>query len=116
MIFILWKNDIVFTFLSSDIENSLNWHSLYIVENTKFENYHQLFSFQIGVISDYYADIVELISKKIKDLSKNTPIETVQGRWLDYIAELRFNNLLIRSLFQSFREYSSVKKEWQTYG
>jgi magnesium transporter len=38
------------------------------------------FFFQIGVISDYYADIVELISKKIKDLSKKTPIETVQGR------------------------------------
>jgi magnesium transporter len=81
-IYIVIKNDIVFTFLSSDIENSLNklTQFIYSFENTKFENYHQLFSFQIGVISDYYADIVELISKKIKDLSKNTPIETVQGR------------------------------------
>ena len=73
-IYILIKDEIVFTFLASGIENSLNklTHSIYSFENTSFENYHQLFIFQMGVISDYYADIVELISKKIKDLFQKT--------------------------------------------
>ena len=71
-IYILIKNDVVFTFLSPDIEDSLNQLTqfIYSFENTKFDTYHQLFVFQIGVISDYYADIVELIRKKSKTFFK----------------------------------------------
>ena len=113
-IYILIKNDIVFTFLSSDIEDSLNQLTqfIYIFENTKFDNYHQLFLFQIGVISDYYADIVELISKKIKDLFQ----ETLQSKQfketdLDYITELRFNNLLIRESLSEFQRILLLLKK-----
>ncbi len=73
-IHILVKNDIVFTFLSPEIEDSLNQLTqfIYSFENTRFDTYDELFIFQIGVISDYYADIVELISKKINDLFQKT--------------------------------------------
>jgi magnesium transporter len=98
------KNDIVFTFLSSDIENSLNklTQFIYSFENTIWKLSSTISFFQIGVISDYYADIVELISKK-KSFSKNTPIETFKEDDLDYIAELRFNNLLIRESLSEFQ-------------
>lgn len=105
-IYILIKNDIVFTFLSSGIEENLNQltHFIYDFENTKFDNYHQLFIFQIGVISDYYADIVELISKKIKDLFQKTlKSNKFKEKDLDYIAELRYNNLLIRESLSEFQ-------------
>lgn len=105
-IYILIKKEIVFTFLSPEIEESLNklTQFIYNFENTKFDTYHQLFIFQIGVISDYYADIVELISKKIRDLFQNTlKSKQFKENDLDYIAELRFNNLLIRESLSEFQ-------------
>lgn len=113
-IYILIKNDIVFTFLSSDIEDSLNklTQFIYSFENTKFNTYHQLFLFQIGVISDYYADIVELISKKIKDLFlKTLKAKQFKEDDLDYIAELRFNNLLIRESLSEFQRILLLLKK-----
>ncbi|MGB5896056.1 MAG: CorA family divalent cation transporter [Ignavibacteriaceae bacterium] len=105
-IYILIKNDIVFTFLSIEIEDSLNQLTkfIYSFENTRFDTYHQLFILQIEVISDYYADIVELISKKIKDLFQKTlKSKQFKENDLDYIAELRFNNLLIRESLSEFQ-------------
>jgi len=116
-IYILIKNDIVFTFLSSDIEDSLNklTQFIYSFENTRFNTYHQLFLFQIGVISDYYADIVELISKKIKDLFQKT-LKSKQFKEidLDYIAELRFINLLIRESLSEFQRILLLLKKSDT--
>jgi len=113
-IYILLKNDIVFTFLSLEIEDSLNQLTkfIYSFENTKFDNYHQLFLFQIGIISDYYADIVELISKKIKDLFRKTlKSKQFKENDLDYIAELRFNNLLIRESLSEFQRILLLLKK-----
>ncbi len=113
-IYILIKNDIVFTFLSLEIEDSLNQLTkfIYSFENTRFDTYHQLFIFQIGVISDYYADIVELISKKIKDLFQKTlKSKQFKENDLDYIAELRFNNLLIRESLSEFQRILLLLKK-----
>ena len=122
-IYILIKNEIVFTFLSSEIDENLNQLTqfLYNFENTKFDSYHQLFIFHIGVISDYYADIVELISKKIRDLFQNTlKSKQFEENDLDYIAELRFNNLLIRESLSEFQRIllhlkKSYKKKNKTF-
>lgn len=113
-IYILIKNDIVFTFLSSEIEESLNQLTQYIYnfENTRFDTYHQLFVFQIGVISDYYADIVELISKRIKDFFQKTlKSKQFKENDLDYIAELRYNNLLIRESLSEFQRILLLLKK-----
>ena len=113
-IYILIKNNIVFTFLSSEIEESLKQLTQYIYnfENTMFETYHQLFVFQIGVISDYYADIVELISKRIKDFFQKTlKSKQFKEKDLDYIAELRFNNLLIRESLSEFQRILLLLKK-----
>ncbi|MCJ7758502.1 MAG: magnesium and cobalt transport protein, partial [Gillisia sp.] len=113
-IYILIKNDIVFTFLSPEMEESLNQLTqfIYNFENTKFDTYHQLFIFQIGVISDYYADIVELISKKIRDLFQKTlKSKQFKENDLDYIAELRFNNLLIRESLSEFQRILLLLKK-----
>lgn len=117
-IYILIKNDIVFTFLTPDIEESLNQLTQFIYDfkNTKFETYHQLFIFQIGIISDYYADIIELISKKIKDLFQKT-LKSKQFKEtdLDYITELKFNNLLIRESLSEFQRILLLLKKSDKY-
>ena len=113
-IYILIKNEIVFTFLSPDIEGNLKQLTqfIYDLENTKFDTYRQLFSFQIGVFSDYYADIVELISKRIRDLFQNTlKAKQFKESDLDHIAELRFNNLLIRESLSEFQRILLLLKK-----
>jgi magnesium transporter len=103
---ILIRNKVVFTFLSLEIEQSLNQltKSIYSFETTRFDTYQDLFIFQLGVISDYYADIVELISKRIKDLFQKTlKSNHFKENDLDHIAELRFNNLLIRESLSEFQ-------------
>jgi magnesium transporter len=105
-IHILIKNDIVYTFLSPEIEESLNLLTQfrYDFDNAKFDSYQQLLNFQMGVISDYYADIVELIAKKIKNLFQKTiKSKQFKEKDLDYITELKFNNLLIRESLSEFQ-------------
>ncbi|MRT91546.1 CorA family divalent cation transporter [Ancylomarina sp. 16SWW S1-10-2] len=117
-IYILIKNDIVFTFLSPDLEENLNQLTqiIYNFKNTNIETYHQLFLFQIGVISDYYADIVELISKKIKDLFQKTlKSKQFSESDLDYITELKFNNLLIRESLSEFQRILLLLKKSDNY-
>lgn len=117
-IYILVKNDIVFTFLSSHIEDNLNLLTTFIYnfENTTFDTYHQLFIFQIGVISDYYADIVEFVSKKIKDLFQKTlRSKQFEETDLDYITELKFNNLLIRESLSEFQRILLLLKKSDKY-
>lgn len=113
-IYILIKNNLVFTFLSSEIEGSLNQLTqfIYSFETSKFNTYDELFIFQIGIISDYYADIVELISKRIKDLfHKTLQSKQFKEKDLDYIAELRFNNLLIRESLSEFQRILLLLKK-----
>lgn len=105
-IYILIKNEVVFTFLSSEIDESLRQltQSRYDFDNIEFVSYHQLFVSQIGIISDYYADIVELISKRIKELFQKTlNSKKFKEKDLDYITELNFNNLLIRESLSEFQ-------------
>jgi magnesium transporter len=115
---ILIKNDIVFTFLTSHIEGSLNQLTqfIYNYKKTEFTSYQELFIFQIGVISDYYADIVELVSKKIKDLFLKT-LKSAQfnEKDLDYITELKFNNLLIRESLSEFQRILLLLKKSDKY-
>jgi magnesium transporter len=72
--YILIKNDTVFSFLSADIEKNLNQLTQYKydLDKIQFKSFHELLVFQMGVISDYFADIVEITSHKIKALFKQT--------------------------------------------
>jgi magnesium transporter len=105
-IHILIKNKIVFTFIPRDIEESFNQltRHIYGFKSPNLTSNYQLLVFQIGIISDYFADIVELISKKIKELFQKT-LKSKQFKEtdLDYITELRFNNLLVRESLSEFQ-------------
>lgn len=117
-IHIIIKNNVVFMFLTPQVEESLNelTKTIYNFKDTEFKVYQELFIFQIGVISDYYADIVELISKKIKDLFLETlKAKQFNEKNLDYITKLKFNNLLIRESLSEFQRVLLLLKKNDTY-
>lgn len=113
-IYILIKNDIIFTFLSKEIATSFNQLTqyIYVIEKSRFNTFDALFMFQIGVISDYYADIVEIISKKIKELFHFT-LENKQfkGKDLDTITAMKYNNLLITESVSEFKRILMLLKK-----
>ena len=72
-IFIIIKKEVVFYFLSSNIdENFVNLtKTRYDFASIPFNSHLEHFAFQIGIISDYYADLTEIISKRVKQFYKN---------------------------------------------
>lgn len=69
-VFIIIKSNVVFYFLTTKMDRNLTnlTKSRYDFDSINFNSHLEHFVFQIGVISDYYADLTELISKRIKQL------------------------------------------------
>ena len=105
-IFIIIKKQVVFYFLSSNIdENFINLtKTRYDFTSINFSSHLEHFVFQIGIISDYYADLTEIISKKVKLFYENIlNSKEFISKDLDLIMILNFNNLLIKESISNFQ-------------
>ncbi|MGK0391460.1 MAG: magnesium transporter [Maribacter sp.] len=105
-IFIIIKKEVVFYFLSSNIdENFVNLtKTRYDFTSTNFNSHLEHFVFQIGIISDYYADLTEIISKRVKQFYENIlNSKEFKSKDLDLIMILNFNNLLIKESISNFQ-------------
>ena len=105
-IFIIIKKEVVFYFLSSNIDdNFVNLtKTRYDFTSINFNSHLEHFVFQIGIISDYYADLTEFISKKVKQFYENIlNSKDFSSNDLDLIMILNFNNLLIKESISNFQ-------------
>ena len=105
-IFIIIKKEVVFYFLSSNIdENFVNLtKTRYDYTTINFNSHLEHFAFQIGIISDYYADLTEFISKRVKQFYENIlNLKDFKSNDLDLIMILNFNNLLIKESISNFQ-------------
>lgn len=105
-IFIIIKKEVVFYFLSSNIdENFVNLtKTRYDFTSINFNSHIEHFVFQIGIISDYYADLTEFISKRVKQFYENIlNLKDFRSNDLDLIMILNFNNLLIKESISNFQ-------------
>ena len=105
-IFIIIKKEVVFYFLSSNIdENFVNLtKTRYDFTSTNFNSHLEHFVFQISIIPDYYADLTEIISKRIKQFYENIlNSKEFMSKDLDLIMILNFNNLLIKESISNFQ-------------
>lgn len=105
-VFIIIKSSVVFYFLTTKMDQNLGklTKTRYDFDSINFNSHLEHFVFQIGVISDYYADLTELISKRIKLLFLKT-LESKQfvENDLDVITKLNFNNLLVKESITNFQ-------------
>ena len=105
-IFIIIKKQVVFYFLSSNIDKDFMnlTKTRYDFESINFSSHIEHFVFQIGIISDYYADLTEIISKKIKQFYEDIlNSKEFNSKDLDLIMILNFNNLLIKESISNFQ-------------
>jgi magnesium transporter len=105
-VFIIIKSNVVFYFLTTKMDQNLGnlTKTRYDFDSINFNSHLEHFVFQIGVISDYYADLTELISKRIKLVFQKT-LEAKQfvENDLDLITKLNFNNLLVKESITNFQ-------------
>ena len=105
-IFIIIKKGVVFYFLSSNIDESFVnlTKTRYDFTSINFNSHLEHFVFQIGIISDYYADLTEFISKKVKQFYENIlKSKNFKSIDLDLIMILNYNNLLIKESISNFQ-------------
>ncbi|HAS47104.1 MAG TPA: magnesium and cobalt transport protein [Microscillaceae bacterium] len=104
--YIIIKDSIFFTFMPVGIEEKINLLTKYRydIDQIDFKTYQELFAFQIGVITDYFADIVESVSAKIKKIFSNT-LKSSQftQKDLDTLTEINFSNYLILESMSEFQ-------------
>jgi len=105
-IFIIIKKEVVFYFLTSNIdENFVNLtKTRYDFTSINFNSHLEHFVFQIGIISDYYADLTQFISKRVKQFYENIlNSKDFKSNDLDLIMILNYNNLLIKESISNFQ-------------
>lgn len=105
-IFIIIKKQVVFYFISSNIDkNFINLtKTRYDFTSINFSSHLEHFVFQIGIISDYYADLTEIISKRVKQFYEHIlNSKEFSPNDLDLIMILNFNNLLIKESTSNFQ-------------
>lgn len=116
-IFIIISPSGLFLFSSSKLDNSLN--KMYL---NKFKSLSELaetkdiLEFQFGFITDYFADITENLTRKIKLLANTILIEKqFSNTEMDTITEYNFSNMLVKELLiettRVFRLY--LKSNWE---
>lgn len=103
---IIIKGDIFFTFMSARMEEAINLLTKYRYDfdRLQFHSHEALFAFQVGVITDYFADVVESISAQIKRVFYATlQPKQFNEQDLDTLTKINFNNFLIRESVANFQ-------------
>ena len=113
-IFIIIKKEVVFYFLSAEIDKDFVnlTKTRYDFTSINFSSHLEHFVFQIGIISDYYADLTEIISRRIKRFYENIlNSKEYNEKDLDLIMILNFNNLLIKESTSNFQRILHLLKQ-----
>src|SRR6478735_6336114 len=116
-VFFIISDSGLFFFSSSEVDQFLNkTYSYKFSQLQAFSELKQIFKFLIEFISDYYADITESETRKIKVLASTILLEKEFSKEiLDIITRYNFNNLLLKeSLLETTRVFNLYKKSaWE---
>lgn len=103
----------MFFFSNSDVDDFFNQsYSLKLAHLQNSSIHESIFKFHIEFIADYYADITESESRKVKSLANAILIEKeFNNEVLDIITRYNFNNLLLKeALIETTRVFNLYKK------
>ncbi|MEB2781173.1 CorA family divalent cation transporter [Algoriphagus sp. C2-6-M1] len=116
-LFIIITKAGLFLFTSSSLDSYFN--ELYPAKINSLQRIPDLsgiFKFQFEFVSDYFADITESLSRKVKALANDILIEKeFSSNVMDVITKYNFNNLLIKeSLLETTRVLRLyIKSNWE---
>lgn len=112
-IFFIISSNGFFLFSSAGIDHYINKIYKYKTPpHQKIKNTTDILKFQVEFIADYYADIIESETKKVKSLASTILLEKkFSSEVMDLITRYNFNNLLIKeSLMETIRVFNLYKR------
>ncbi len=116
-IFIIMSNAGVFLFSTTTLDGFFNKvYSRKVRTSQGLNDRRSVFKFQFAFISDYYADVTENLSRKIKRLANAVLIEKeFTSEASDAITKFNFSNLLLKeALIETTRVFTLyVKSDWE---
>lgn len=116
-LFIIVSQTGLFLFSSSKLDDFLNKiYANKINALQEIADLKSILQFQFGFISDYFADITENITRKIKGLANTILVEKEFSKEaMDMITEYNFSNMLIKeSLIETTRVFRLyMKSNWE---
>jgi len=116
-LFIIITNSGLFLFTSFNLDGYFNeMYPAKINSLQRIPDLAGIFKFQFEFVSDYFADITESLSRKVKALANNILIEKeFSSDVMDIITRYNFNNLLIKeSLLETTRVLRLyIKSDWE---
>ncbi|WP_339700569.1 CorA family divalent cation transporter [Algoriphagus aquimarinus] len=116
-LFIIITQAGLFLFTSLNLDTYFNeMYPAKINSLQRISDLNSIFKFQFEFISDYFADITENLSRKVKNLANDILIQKdFSGNVMDIITRHNFNNLLIKeSLLETTRVLRLyIKSDWE---
>lgn len=116
-LFIIITQAGLFLFTSVNLDTYFNeMYPAKINSLQRISDLNSIFKFQFEFISDYFADITENLSRKVKNLANDILIQKdFSGNVMDIITRHNFNNLLIKeSLLETTRVLRLyIKSDWE---
>ncbi|WP_339751787.1 CorA family divalent cation transporter [Algoriphagus aquimarinus] len=116
-LFIIITHAGLFLFTSVNLDTYFNeMYPAKINSLKRITDLNGIFKFQFEFISDYFADITENLSRKVKNLANDILIQKdFSGNVMDIITRHNFNNLLIKeSLLETTRVLRLyIKSDWE---
>jgi magnesium transporter len=112
-VFFIISSKGLFFFSNSAVDNFFNkTYSYKFSELQKISDSKNILKFQIEFISDYFADITESETKKVKALASTILLEKkFSSEVMDLITRYNFNNLLLKEcLLETTRVFNLYKK------
>lgn len=104
---LILKNDFIFDFSTSKLEENFRLLSeyRYDLSTQKMADASDYLIFKLGLISDYYADLVEIVSQKIKTLFLEIKSDvSLSASTLNALSDLNFSNFLILESISEFQQ------------
>lgn len=118
-LFIIISQAGLFLFTSANLDTYFNeMYPTKINSLQRFSDLESFFKFQFEFVSDYFADITESLSRKVKTLANEILIEKeFSSNVMDIITKYNFNNLLIKeALLETTRVLRLyVKSDWEKH-
>ncbi|TXE11069.1 CorA family divalent cation transporter [Algoriphagus aquimarinus] len=116
-LFIIITQSGLFLFTSVNLDTYFNeMYPAKINSLQRITDLNDIFKFQFEFISDYFADITENLSRKVKNLANDILIQKdFSSNVMDIITRHNFNNLLIKeSLLETTRVLRLyIKSDWE---
>ncbi len=118
--FMILDEEHVFYFMSSKLDDYFinQYKSKLDADLEECMDNRQLFRLMLAFVSDYFADITELISKQIIESANKIFIQKqIEERDLDILTNINFNNLLVKeSANEVYKIFNLFKKSrWCQY-